>query len=111
MKTMVPKSIIWMALAFSVAFEAIGMTLMKLSERLVSAISILMLVCFALSLFLCTYVVRRIDLSVAYPVWNAAEVLVILLIGVCFLGESLSSARLVSLVLLVLGITGLYLTS
>jgi small multidrug resistance pump len=66
---------------------------------------------YALSIWLLAVVVRSIPVSVAYAVWAGVGTAVVAVIGVLFLGESMSALKAASLGLIVLGVVGLNLVA
>jgi small multidrug resistance pump len=65
---------------------------------------------YALSIYLLTVVVRTMPVSIAYAIWAGAGTALVAVVGVVFLGESLDWIKVTSLVLIVAGVVGLNLT-
>ncbi len=83
---------------------------MKLSEGFTRAgPSVMILVFYAISLFLLTLSLRSIDVSVAYAIWSGLGTALIAAIGILWFGEPATALKLVSLVLIVAGVVGLNL--
>lgn len=83
---------------------------MKLSEGFTRAgPSVMILVFYAISLFLLTLSMRSIDVSVAYAIWSGLGTALIAAIGILWFGEPATALKLVSLVLIVAGVVGLNL--
>lgn len=61
------------------------------------------------STWLLTIIVKTMSVSVAYAIWAGAGTALVAVIGWAFLGESLSAVKIVSLVLIVIGVVGLNL--
>lgn len=66
---------------------------------------------FALSFALLYQAFGYLQLSIAYAVWIGIGTAGAVLINMIFFGESTSAARLVSLALIIVGVTGLKLVS
>ena len=64
---------------------------------------------YALSIWLLAVVVRTMPVSVAYAIWAGLGTAVVALIGFVFLGESMGWLKATSLGLIVLGVVGLNL--
>jgi small multidrug resistance pump len=64
---------------------------------------------YALSIWLLALVVRAIPVSVAYAVWAGVGTAAVAVVGLVFLGESMSWLKATSLGLIVLGVVGLNL--
>ena len=64
---------------------------------------------YALSIGLLAMIVRTFPVSVTYAIWSGAGTAVVAIIGVFFLGESMTWVKAVSLGAIVLGVVGLNL--
>jgi small multidrug resistance pump len=71
--------------------------------------SAVVVVGYALSIWMLALVVRAIPVSVAYAVWAGLGTAAVALIGFLFLGEAMSWFKATSLALIVLGVVGLNL--
>ncbi|MBE0480060.1 MAG: multidrug efflux SMR transporter [Dehalococcoidia bacterium] len=99
----------WLLLALAIVLEVCGTTCMKLSEgfsRLVP--SILLFVFYVLSFTAFVYALKRIDVSVAYGIWAALGIFLISAIGIAYFKEPLTPVKVISTVLIVAGVVGLY---
>ncbi|MEW6635505.1 MAG: multidrug efflux SMR transporter [Actinomycetota bacterium] len=100
----------WLYLILAIVSEVAGTTSMKLSEGFTRAgPSVMILVFYAISLFLLTLSLRSIDVSVAYAIWSGLGTALIAAIGILWFGEPATALKLVSLVLIVAGVVGLNL--
>ena len=52
-------------------------------------------------------VLRKMDTSVAYAIWASAGILVMAVVGILFLHEPVTILKVVSILLIVLGVIGL----
>lgn len=101
---------IWMVLA--IGFEVAGTTAMKLSDGFTRLTpSIVMAVCYAVSLTCLTFALRTLDIGVAYAVWSGLGTALIATIGVLWFGEPRTLLKLVSLLAIIGGVVGLNLGS
>ena len=66
---------------------------------------------YALSIWLLSLVVERLPVSVTYALWAGVGTASIALVGVLFLGESVSVAKVVGIALIVVGVVLLNLTT
>ena len=66
---------------------------------------------YGLSIWLLALVVRSMPVSVAYAVWAGVGTAVVALVGVVFLGESMSWVKAGSLAMIILGVVGLNLVA
>ncbi len=71
----------------------------------------LMFAFYLASLFGLSVAVRRIPVGVAYAVWSGLGTLIVAAGGVLWFKEEVTLLRVVSTMLIVLGVAGLYLTS
>lgn len=102
----------WLILAVTILFEVTGSTMMKLANGFtVFWPSVAVFVCYGLSLAGLTYVLKYIDLSIAYAIWCGVGVALIALIGMVYFKEPATAQRLVSLGLIIIGVVGLQLAS
>ncbi|MET1029752.1 DMT family transporter [Domibacillus tundrae] len=98
----------WLFLILGVFAEIIGTTSMKLSEgftKLIPSISIF--VFYGLSLSLVTLSLKKIDVSIAYAVWSGVGTATITVIGLIYFKEQLSFIKVLSIMLIILGVVGL----
>ncbi len=99
----------WICLIVAIAFEVTGTVLMKLSKSILSVTSLLMLIAFALSLFFCMFAARRIPISIVYASWSAIGIAAVAIIGTVYFKEPMTLIKIVSLILIVIGVLGLLL--
>ena len=102
----------WAVLSGAILFEVAGTTCMRLSEsftRLTPSIRIF--VFYAASFGLNTLVTRVLGLSVVYGVWSGAGTVLTALIGFYYFREPATTAKLVSIGLIVIGVMGLHSAS
>lgn len=66
---------------------------------------------YGLSIWLLAVVVRSMPVSVAYAVWAGVGTAVVAVIGVAFLGESMSWVKAGSLAMIIAGVVGLNLVA
>lgn len=98
----------WIFLGLAIALDVAGAVSMKLSVGFTKTVpSILLFVFYAATIFFLTLAVRRIDVSIAYTVWSAIGTALIVIIGVLFFREAMTSLRLFSLLLIIIGMIGL----
>jgi len=99
----------WLYLALAIVLEVGGTTCMKLSEGFSKLTpSVLLFVLYVLSVVALVFALKRIDVSVAYAVWAGLGVVLIAAIGFLYFKEPVSTLRLASIGLIVVGVVGLY---
>ena len=102
----------YLYLALAIMFEVCGTTCMKLSEGFTKTLpSILIFLFYGISFILFTIALKRLDVSVAYAIWAGLGVALISLIGYMGFSEPMPPARIISLVLIGIGVIGLHLSS
>ena len=102
----------WFILALTILFEVAGSTLMKLANGFTELWpSIGVFVCYGLAITGLTIVLRYIELSIAYAIWSGTGTALIAVIGIYFFGESLTTLKVVSLMLVIAGVVGLQLSA
>ena len=100
----------WLYLLLAIILEVIGTTCMKLSEGFTKTLpSVLMFVLYALSFSALTLALKKVQVSVAYAIWSGMGTALIATIGVLWFKEPVNMLKLVSLVLIILGVIGLNL--
>lgn len=98
----------WIYLILAITFEILGTTLMKLSYGFVKLLpTIGMFVAYVLCFWLLSLSLKKIPISVAYAIWAAAGIVIISTIGIIFFEENVNVLKIVSILLIVLGVVGL----
>jgi paired small multidrug resistance pump len=102
----------WIFVTFAAISEIIGVIGLKLfsSNKTIKTGS-LFLGGFGMSFFLLYQAFAYLQLSIAYAVWIGIGTAGAVLINMFFFGESKSGARVFSLILIIVGVTGLKLVS
>lgn len=101
----------WIYLFLAIFFEVAGTTSMKLSQGFTRILpSILIFVFYGLSFTSFTFALKKIEVSVAYTIWAGLGIALIVGIGVLWFKESITPVKLISIILIILGIIGLNLS-
>ncbi|MFO8009915.1 MAG: multidrug efflux SMR transporter [Dehalococcoidia bacterium] len=99
----------WLMLALAIFFEVCGTTCLKLSDGFSRLIpSIMIFVFYGLSFTAAALAVKHLDISYFYAIWAALGVLLITVIGVIYFEEPLTAMKIVSIILIVAGVSGLH---
>lgn len=102
----------YLYLAAAILFEICGTTCMKLSEGFTRMLpSILIFVFYGISFVSFTIALKKIDVSVAYAIWAGLGVAMISIIGYVGFHESMSLVKIISILLVIVGVEGLHLSS
>lgn len=100
----------WLLLATAILLEVAGTTSMKFSEGFTRLLpSVLLFVFYAASFTLLTMALRRIEVSVAYAIWSGVGTALISVIGFIYFQETVSVLKIVSILLIIIGVVGLNL--
>jgi small multidrug resistance pump len=100
----------WVLLFFSIVFEVLGTTCMKLSDGLTKLVpSILVFVFYFICFTLLTLALKKIDLGIAYAIWAGSGTAIIALIAFFWFGEPITLLKVISIGLVVAGVVGLNL--
>ena len=98
----------WIFLSLGILFEIIALVFMKKSEGFTKLLPILFVFLFySLALGCLILVLRKMDTSVAYAIWASAGIFIIALVGMIWLGEPITIIKIVSMLLILLGVFGL----
>jgi small multidrug resistance pump len=102
----------WLLLFAAILFELMGTTSMKLSQGLTRPVpSILLFVFYGVSFGLMPFVLKHIDVSVAYAIWSGIGTAAISVVGLVWFREPMTALKLIFTVLIVIGAVGLNLVS
>lgn len=101
----------WLILFFAIVFEVAGTLTLKFTEGMTRLWpTVLMFVFYLISLFGLSTAVSKIPVGTAYAVWSGLGTLMVAVLGVLWLKEQVTLLRSVSMLLIVIGVVGLYLT-
>lgn len=101
----------WLILFFAIVFEVAGTLTLKFTEGMTRLWpTVLMFVFYLISLFGLSTAVSKIPVGTAYAVWSGLGTLMVAVLGVLWLKEQVTLLRSISMLLIVIGVAGLYLT-
>lgn len=102
----------WLYLAFAILSELIGTVSLKYSNGFARLLPSLCIIAFyALSFYLLSLAVRRIELGVAYAIWSGVGTVLIAIVGILIFDESATILKAASIVAIVAGVVGLNLAT
>jgi small multidrug resistance pump len=102
----------WLYLVLAIVLEVSGTTAMKLSQGFTKMWpSVLMCLFYGLSLSALTLALKRLEVSVAYAVWSGLGTALIATIGVLWMKEPINTLKILSLMLIILGVVGLHFSA
>jgi small multidrug resistance pump len=95
----------WFMLAIAIAAELGATTALKFSDGFTKlAPSALVVVGYGLSFYLLAQVLKTQEVGIVYAIWSGAGLAIIALIGVVFLGESVSLYKIAGLIAILAGV-------
>jgi len=98
----------WLFLSLGILLEIIALVFMKKSEGFTKLLPIFFVFLFySLALGCLILVLKKMDTSIAYAIWASAGIFIIALVGMLFLNEPITVIKIVSLLLILLGVIGL----
>ena len=101
----------WAILFVAIVFEVAGTLTLKFTEGMTRLWpTVLMFGFYLFSLFGLSRAVSQIPVGTAYAVWSGVGTLMVAVLGVFWLKEQVTVLRSVSMLLIVIGVAGLYLT-
>lgn len=99
----------WLFLTAAIVLEVAGTVSMKLSHGFTQALPSALLFLFYGASFTClNFALRTIDVSIAYAIWSALGLTLVAAIGILVLREGAGALKLASIVLILVGVVGLY---
>ncbi|MCD6048091.1 MAG: multidrug efflux transporter [Gammaproteobacteria bacterium] len=100
----------WFYLFLAILLEVLGTTSMKLSQGFTNIwASVLVFVFYSLSFIAFTFALKRLELSTSYAIWAAVGTAAVTLIGVLYFNEPINAIKIISILLIILGVVGLRL--
>lgn len=101
----------WLLLAIGIIVELLGSTCMKMSDGFTELYpSILTFVFWAIGISIFIFALKKFDLSFAYAIWAGLGIFGISIIGIMYFKEPYNLLKIVSLLVIVVGVIGLNLS-
>jgi small multidrug resistance pump len=95
----------WLLLAIAIGAELAATTALKFSDGFTRpGPSLVVAVGYGLAFYLLSIVLRTQEVGIVYAIWSGAGLAIIALIGVVFLGESVSFAKVAGLFAILVGV-------
>jgi small multidrug resistance pump len=100
----------WIYLMMAILLEVVGTTCMKLSVGFTKLVpSVAMFLLYGASLGVLTLALKKIDLNIAYATWSGLGTMLIVLLGIVIYDEPTTVGRMVSILIILLGVISLHL--
>ena len=98
----------WLFLSSAILLEVAGTISMKLSEGFTRPIpSVLIFLFYITSFVALTFALEKFDLGTAYTIWAGVGTALVAIIGFVYFGETMTAIKLISIILIVIGVIGL----
>lgn len=95
----------WIYILVAIILEVVATSCMKLSEGFSKILpSILMFVFYGLCFTILTLTLKKLELGVVYAVWSGLGTVLITAIGIFWLNESASPAKIGAILLIIVGV-------
>ena len=102
----------WLYLFVAILLEVSGTIAMKLSEGFTRmAPLVTMFIFYGFGLTLLTLALKKIELSIAYAIWSGMGTALIGIVGIIWFKESMTVLKIISIILIIVGVIGLNLNS
>lgn len=102
---MSPTIIAYVYLAIAIICEVVGTTFLVKSEQFTRLVpTLIMGVLYAISFYLLTQAIKTIPLGIAYALWGGLGIVLTSLVGVFFFKQSLDTAAVVGIAMIVGGV-------
>lgn len=103
----------WIYLSISIVLEVLGTTSLKIAAdggKHTTIATIMVAVFYVSSFGVLQFVLKVIPLGTVYAIWAGVGVALMALIGIFFFGDSINTLKVVSIMLVIVGIVGLNLS-
>ncbi len=98
----------WLWLAIGICFEVFATTQLKLTCGLTRLMPTLWTIAgYILSFTTVSFALKDIELGIAYAIWAGLGTAIVALIGIFYFGESISTLKILSIILIIIGVAGL----
>jgi small multidrug resistance pump len=98
----------WLFLVLAIVAEVVGTTCMKLSSGFTQLLpSVALVIFYGLSLSALTMALKKIEVSVAYAIWSGLGTALIAIIGIFGFKEPATALKIMSILLIIIGVVGL----
>jgi small multidrug resistance pump len=98
----------WLFLAIGIVFEVLGTVMMKFADGFTKLWpSVFVFLFYGLSLVSLVFVLKKLEVSIAYAIWASCGTALIAVIGILWFKEPVSVIKIISIALIIVGIIGL----
>jgi small multidrug resistance pump len=101
----------WLYLALAIILEVIGTTFMKISDGFTKLWpSVATTVTYIASVVFLALSLKKIDVSISYAIWAGLGTALIAVVGIVYFKEPVNAIKIISVVLIIIGVVGLNLS-
>ncbi len=101
----------WVYLILAILFEVCGTTCMKLSDGFTKITpTVCVIVFYCISFTFLGLAMKKMEVSIAYAIWSGLGTALIAIIGLLVFKETMTTLKLISLLLVIIGVVGLRLS-
>src|SRR5690242_20298549 len=101
----------WIYLGAAIVSEVVGTVFLRFTDGFTNPTpSALVLITYALSIWLTALAVKGLEISLVYAVWAGVGTAAVAVIGMAAMGETVNALKLASIALVIGGVVGLNLS-
>jgi small multidrug resistance pump len=99
----------WLYLIIAILLEVSGTTCMKISDGFSKlAPTLFIFIFYGLSFTFLSLALKVLPIALTYAIWSGIGTAAITVIGVIWFGEGINAIKLISLLLIIIGVAGLH---
>ncbi len=99
----------WLYLIIAILLEVSGTTCMKISDGFSKlAPTLFIFIFYGLSFTVLSLALKVLPIALTYAIWSGVGTAAITVIGVLWFGESINIIKIISLLLIIIGVAGLH---
>ena len=99
----------WIYLIIAILLEVSGTTCMKISDGFSKlAPTLFIFIFYGLSFTFLSLALKVLPIALTYAIWSGIGTATITVIGVIWFGEGLNAIKIISLLLIIIGVAGLH---
>ena len=99
----------WIYLIIAILLEVSGTTCMKISDGFTKlAPTLFIFIFYGLSFTFLSLALKVLPIALTYAIWSGIGPATITVIGVIWFGEGLNAIKIISLLLIIIGVAGLH---
>ena len=104
-----PGTMHWIYLIIAILLEVSGTTCMKISDGFTKlAPTLFIFIFYGLSFTFLSLALKVLPIALTYAIWSGIGTATITVIGVIWFGEGLNAIKIISLLLIIIGVAGLH---